>query len=82
MKIWTCSMYSGLSGSTFILGVFSDVSKAEQQARVWLQGIGEMCEETDRTNDPDSITIYYQTMRTETPYTATIEQFELDNFSF
>lgn len=82
MTVWTCSMYSGTTGQTFITSVFSDFLKAEKQPRVWLQGIGEKFEEIDRDQKPGCVTIYYQTTKTETPYTATLEEFNLDEYSY
>ncbi len=82
MNVWTCSMYSGETGATFILGVFSEKEKAEQQVITWLEGLGEMFEETDRTNDPYMITIYYETIRNRTPYTATLEEFKMNELSY
>ena len=82
MKVYTCTMYSGETLNDFVLGVFSTHEKAEKQAKTWMDGIGQMYEEVDRTNDPSQTTIYYQTIGDCTNYSALIEEFTLDEMSY
>ena len=82
MKVYTCTMYSGATLNDFVLGVFSTYEKAEQQAKTWMDGIGQMYEEIDRANDPSQTTIYYQTITNFTNYSALIEEFTLDEMSY
>ena len=82
MKVYTCTMYSGETHNEYVLGVFSTYEKAEKQAKIWMDGVGQMYEEIDRTNDPSQTTIFYQTISDCTNYSAFIEEFTLDEISY
>lgn len=81
MKVWACTV-CGASILNTLLGIFSSRDKAETQAHVFMQGIGELFEEIDRDTTEYNTTIYYQTVHGQEGYTATIEEYELDELSY
>lgn len=80
MKVWTCTMTDCYFGETVLLGVFSTRSTAEQQAQIWLTG------ETEgdfRLLDADDEYIYYcHGSERKYKYTAHLEEFNLNEFSY
>jgi len=86
MKVWTCTMF--IDGEDYVvLGVFSDNFKAEEQARIWVEGVSPHAEVIDRKVNriTGEETIYYSAKVTDTIYdsfTATIESFTLDEMSY
>ena len=83
MKVWVCSILSCETYDNFVIGVFSDRTKAENQANIWLQGVGENYKETDREYaSKEYIKIYYETILNHFLYVATLEEFKLDSISY
>lgn len=81
MPLYLCIVFDDYHGM-INLGIFSDREKAETQAHVYMQGVGELFEEVDRDINGDIETIWYQTIHDRVPYTATIEEFRLNELSY
>lgn len=87
MELWTCSIYDCENMENIVIGVFSTRLKAEEQARVWIEGVMEhQAECYDRkVNTPTfEETIYYRTLLDLGYYyhTVRIECFTLDEMSY
>ncbi len=87
MELWTCMMTEPDFGNTTLLGVFTTQPRAEEQARVWIEGVtdhkGEVNDrEFDRLSDTE--VIYYRVYngRNYDHYTACIEKYILDEMSY
>ena len=87
MNLWTCMMTDADFGETVLLGIFSDKFKAEEQARIWIEGVTEHRGEVndrdlDRTTGEEIIYYRAKNGRTYDHYTAHIEQYTLDEISY
>lgn len=87
MKLWTCTMTDCQTGDQILAGIFSDSFKAEEQARVWVEGVTDhRAEVSDRDYDRTTgeETIYYRAKvgTKYEHYTAYIEIYTLDEMSY
>ena len=81
MKLWLC-IIAGSPIVTTNLGIFSSEKGAENQIKIFMDGVGEMYEEIDRDTLDNSTHIFYRTISRQTAFTAIIEEFTLDEISF
>ena len=87
MKLWTCMMIDNDYPDSTLLGIFSTREKAEEQARIWIEGVTEhRGEVNDRevNNETGEEIIYYRARngRAYDHYTAHIEIYTLDEMSY
>ena len=81
MKLWLCTIADSPIVKTN-LGIFSSDKGAENQIKIFMDGIGEMYEEIDRDTFDGTTHIFYRTISSATAFTAIIEEFTLDEISY
>ena len=83
MKVWTCSIYDCQTGEDILAGIFSTIFGAEEQARVWVEGVTDRQAKVidrDVNRETSEETIYYRA--NEDSYTAYINIYTLDEQSY
>lgn len=87
MKLYTTTIHDCQTGNRILTGIFSESFKAEEQARVWVEGATDhRAEVYDREVNPVSgdESIYYRAKNNDTYeyYTANIEVYTLNELSY
>ena len=85
MNVFTVLFHDHPVGDDYNLGVYSTKELAEKSVYAFLDStadIGVWEAERGVSTDNHSVTIYYDTMDPDIHYSATIESFQIDSFSF
>lgn len=81
MKLYATTIYNCQTAEPILVGIFSDIFKAEEQGRVWIEGVSShTAEVSDRALRPGGETIYYQDGIEL--YIVDIDEYTLDEMSY
>ena len=83
MKLYPTTIYDSQTGETILAGIFFTIFGAEEQARVWVEGVtNHQAKVIDRdvNRETSEETIYYRA--NEDSYTAYINIYTLDEQSY